>query len=363
MFTAPRFLFGLFLCISAGVIAASPLDDMFADKNACWGRVYTEKHLLAQPQQTVRAIYLWDDHGQRAHFEQVDLSDEDAAAMGPAAGRLHKRLRLYVQPITDARMRAADVLCTIQENRLVCIGQDGTDGNDRPDIIRLTPGKASIQLDMLLDTWPLLTMEDHLANPTGQARTALKATQSDRVFRLYRLPDNACAAVERSFANTLSTNTDPPVSKRIEVARQSGNRNQGQLCLTGQGAGMQLRLGFDAQAGDSAFPIDEMAWQVEHERISARGQRAQSTLICRAGNYAWRCESRQFDDQTRHDAIEFVEQSGMLVRRPGGAILRGFACLFGRCDTGAAADANARVDIVLTWAPPNACAESERFQR
>ena len=119
---------------------------------------------------------------------------------------------------------------------------------------------------------------------------------------------------------------------------------------------MQLRLSFDAQAGDRSFPIDEMSWRVEQRRIGAPGQMAQSTLSCQVRDYAWRCESRQFDDQTRHASIEFVEQTGMLMRRPGGAILRGLTFLGGRCDASAKTGANE--EIALTWSPPSACATS-----
>lgn len=354
MFGPRYFLIGMLLCNSASVVDAGPIGDMSADKASCWGRVYTEDHLLALPQQTVRAIYLSDDKRQRSHFEEVELSEADAAAIGTSAGPPQKRLRLYVQPVSEARVRAADVVCTEQTKQLVCIGQDGIHHNDRPYAIRLTRQKASVQLDMLLDTWPLLTLEDHLSNPAGLAHTPLKATRSDRVFRLDLLPDHACAAVERHFAEPLASPTNPPLSKRIEAARQSGNRNQGRLCLTGQTPTMQLRLSFDALVGDYSFPIDEMSWRVEQRRISAPGQMAQSTLSCRVRDYAWRCESRQFDDQTRHAAIGFVEQTGMLMRRPGGAILRGLTCLGGRCAAGRPAGDNE--DILLAWTPPAACA-------
>lgn len=351
-----RYLTALFIWVCNLGASAGPVEDMFFEKNACWGRIYSEAHLSAQPQQRVRAIHVWDDHHQRSHFEQIELSDEDAAAIGPSTGRPAKRLRLYVQPINDSRIHATDILCSAQGVRLNCIGQDGVQGNDRPNAVRLTRSKASIQLDMLLSSWPLLTLEDHLTNPDGLARTALKVSESDRVFRLDRLPASACAGVERTFADHLSSSANPPLSKRMEDARQSSSRNQGRLCLTGQTTSMQLRLSFDAQAGDRAFPIDEMSWRVEQRRIGAPGQLAQSTLSCQVRDYAWRCESRQFDDQARHASIEFVEHTGMLMRRPGGAILRGFACLGGRCSTSPMTSANE--DIALTWAQPGACAAS-----
>ena len=351
-----RYLTALFVWVCSLGASAGPLEDMFSDKNACWGRVYSAEHLSAQPQQRVRAIHVWDDHHQRRHFEQIELSDEDAAAVGPGTGPPAKRLRLYVQPINDSRIHAADILCNAQGARLNCVGQDGADGNDRPSAIRLTRSKASIQLDMLLSTWPLLTLEDHLSNPDGLARTALKVAESDRVFRLDRLPASSCADVERTFAEHLSSRANPPLSKRMEDARQSSNRNQGRLCLTGQTPAMQLRLSFDAQAGDRSFPIDEMSWRVEQRRMGASGQMAQSTLSCQVRDYAWRCESRQFDDQTRHASIEFVEQTGILMRRPGGAILRGLTCLGGRCDASTKTGSNE--EIALTWSPPSACAAS-----
>lgn len=326
---------------------ASPIQDFFPGRNTCWGRVYSAAHLAAQPRQNVHAIYLWHNPGQRSHFERLATNDDAAAPPTEV------QPRLYVQPLNDSRFRTGDIRCTAQGPRLACTGLDGLSHDDRPTALHLSRTGAALQLDLQTSHWPLLTLDEHLSNPDAVAHPPLKAGASDRVFRLDPLPASECVAVERTVAASLLSPGNPPLSRRIENARSQSQRHNGRICLTGRSAGgMQLRLGFDTQAGDRADPIDEFAFDVVQERMAAPAQTAQSSLICRARDYAWRCEWRQFDDQTRHAAITFAAQTGMLIRRPGGAILRGLPCLGGRCDTGLATEND---DIPLSWNHPAAC--------
>lgn len=320
-----------------------------AGSNTCWGRVYSASHLAAQPRQAVVAIHLWNDTGQRRHFEtwpSDGKGDGDNAHPAPR--------RLYIRTRDEANLRGGDLACSPTGQAVSCTGLDGLSRDDRAPSVRLKRIDRSLQLELLADAWPLLTLEDHLTQPSGLAATPLRAGTSDHLFRLDPLPADACAAIEQTFARALTAPDNPPITRQIENARQQRPRDGGRICLSGRSAaGMELRLGFDAQAGDRSDPIDAFAFDVVQKRSAAPTQTAQSSLLCRARDYAWRCEWRLFDGQSRHAAIPFEAENGMLVRRPGGALLRGFPCLGGRCGDGIAAGPGD--DIALRWADPSAC--------
>lgn len=320
-----------------------------AGPTTCWGRVYSAAHLAAQPRQAVLAIHLWDDTEQRRHFETWPSNGKDDSDSVHPAPR-----RLYLQTREEAHLRGGDLACSAMGQEVSCTGLDGLSRDDRAPSVRLKRIGRSLQLELLAESWPLLTLEDHLTQPSGLAATPLRAGTSDRLFRLDSLPADACAAIEQAFARALTAPDNPPIARQIEDARQHKTRVGGRICLSGHSAaGIQLRLSFDAQAGDRSDPIDEFTFDVVQKRSAAPTQAAQSTLLCRGRDYAWRCEWRMFDGQSRHAAIPFQKEEGMLVRRPGGAVLRGFACLGGRCEDGIAA--RQRDDIALRWADPSAC--------
>jgi hypothetical protein len=216
-----------------------------------------------------------------------------------------------------------------------------------------------LQLTAQAAAWPLRSFSELTSRVDERSTRPMPIGAADRDFRLDRLPAARCAEVERRYVGAFTDVKQPSILSRVKQAASSRDTNGRKLCLQSvdeSGAGAvtkpSLRLFLDTGKYDWPVEVDEFTFRVIQ---ALGGSRAVSSLSCTARTYAWRCEWRTTDDDRDQKANRLAnripqrEETGVLVRGPTGAVLRGFSCLAGLCDR------NDARDIALAWSAPGAC--------
>jgi hypothetical protein len=317
--------------------AAAPLKAVFPPgANVCWGRTYSAEHLAANPVQTVLAIHLWQEFGTRAHLERstaLDVVDPG----GDWPEQKYTEIQLYLRTKADQTPRAERFACQEVGGHLGC-KLIGPAMAEMEPVLLIAPKGASIQLERTTGL-AARTLNEHLRSP-GQAPTAvLPLTKDDVIFRLDKLPAEQCEKVERAYAGGFARTDNLPILSHLDKTNR--------LCLIGPGAnGMGMQLLFDASRGDWPNGIDSFTFGVT-QRLGGDG--AKTHLSCQAFDYAWQCDWRKSDERPGSKGFAFEERTGVLVRKPGGAVLHGLSCLAGYCGKSAGGP------VELLWTPAAKC--------
>jgi hypothetical protein len=347
-------LIAIGLSLSATTPAAT-IDDVFPKSSgACWGRVYDEAHLSKNAAQSVRAIYVSTvDRG-----KNLERSAEDAAVVEDSSMPRTVVPQIYVESRSGALI-AGDVQCRNTAQGVGCFTSESTVRGDGSTAFRFERIGERLQLTAQAPAWPLRSFSELISRADERSTSPTPIGAEDRDFRLDRLPAARCAEVERRYVGAFTDVKQPSILSRVKRAASSREADGRKLCLRSvdaSGAGtvtkLSLRLFLDTGKYDWPVEVDEFTFRVTQTLGESR---AVSSLSCTARTYAWRCEWRTTDDDREQKANRLAnrvpqrEETGLLLRGPTGAVLRGFSCLAGRCDHN---DAN---DIQLVWSPPKAC--------
>lgn len=310
-------LIGLLWAATAG--ASTVQGPGFLPAGTCWGRVYTASHLSAHPVQTVNAIHVWHETGERKHVEWHAPTPEAEPGAAGATGA-DMSAQLYIQSKDSPDIRSERIRCTALKGKLACkLPANAGDPESEPELL-ISPRGAAIQLERTT-SWALRSLKEHVQTPGGLAVSPMPLSKDDVFFRLDSLPAEACHAVERTHAASFAQTPNPPLLHDL-------NRSP-RMCLTGRGRnGMAISLYFDSSMGDWPDGIDRFNFNVTQV---VGGQRVKTHLSCNAFDYAWRCQWQASDERPGAPNVGFASQTGPLVREPGGAVLHGVPCLAGYC--------------------------------
>ena len=266
--------------------------------------------------------------------------------------------RRSMSSLARVRLSLATQTAAIRRRALDVLAHTAQQGDERT-AFRLERVGERLQLTAQAAAWPLRSFSELTSRVDERSTRPMPIGVEDRDFRLDRLPTARCAEAERRYVGAFTDVKQPSILSRVKRAASSREADGRKLCLqsvdesgAGAAATPSLRLFLDTGKYDWPVEVDEFTFRVTQTLGESR---AVSSLSCTARTYAWRCEWRTTDDDREQKANRLAnripqrEETGLLLRGPTGAVLRGFSCLSGRCDHN---DAN---DIPLVWSPPKAC--------